>query len=123
MNNLRGFTGTEQYYFNPFYKAIKYTDGVKFVGDNKASWLITDILSVLIAEPKVLSEYSEGNFISINFVLDEEDKTKGTATYTDGNENILYSQRYETTDIYKHFQEDKINFFYTNSVLMLSGEY
>ena len=123
MNNLQGFTGTEQYYFNPFFKSIKYTDGVKFVGDNKASWLITDILSVLIAEPKVLSEYSEGNFISINFILDEEDKTKGTATYTDGNEKVLYSQRYETTDIYKHFQEDKINFFYTNSVLMLSGEY
>ena len=120
--SLNGFTGTEQYYFNPFFKNINYTDGVKFVSDNKASWLITDILAVLSHEPSVLKEYNDGEFISIKVLFNGD---KATAIYTDGNEKVLFSQKYEYTDFLKYFLigKNELIFFYTNGVLMLGGEY
>jgi len=122
MLNLNGFTGTEQYFIHPLFNTIKYTDGIKFIGDNKASWLITDILAVLSHEPKVKKGYEQEGFISIkiNFI-----ENKATATYTDGNEKILYTQKYKITDFLKHFEisEGKLNLYYTNGVLMLAREY
>ena len=120
--NLNDFHGTEQYHFNPFFKNINYTDGIKFIGDNKASWLITDILAVLSHEPSVKREYENGGFISIKVLFDGD---KATATYTDGNDEVLFSQKYEYTDFLKYFEIDKneLILFYTNGVLMLGGEY
>ena len=72
MNNLKDFHGTEQYFFNPFFKPIKYTDGIKFLGDNKVSWLITDILAVLSHEPSIKETYEQEGFICIKFVIDND---------------------------------------------------
>ena len=99
---------------------IKYTDGIKFLGDNKVSWLITDILAVLSHEPSIKETYEQEGFICIKFVVDND---TATATYTDGNDKILFTQKYEYTDFNKHFLENKIYFYYTNEVLMLAGEY
>jgi len=121
MLNLNGFTGTQQYYFNGFFKDINYTDGIKFLSDNKASWLITDTLAVLSHEPKVLKGYEDEGFICIKWVFEG---TTAQATYTDGNNNIFYVQKYEYTDFLKHFViENQLNLYYTNGVLMLSSEY
>ena len=123
--NLKNFYGTEQYYFNPFFKNIKYTDGIKFIGDNKASWLITDALSVLNYDEKVLKEYTENGFISVKWIFNNDENGTATATYTDGNDEILFKQDYGITDFLKHFDINKneLTLFYTNGVLMLSGEY
>ena len=126
MLNLNGFTGTQQYYFNGFFKDIEYTDGVKFLGDNKASWLVTDILAVLSHEPRVKKGYEDEGFICIKwkFEKNDNDGTRATATYTDGNDNILFIQKYDYTDFLKHYvTESEINLFYTNGVLMLGSEY
>ena len=125
MFNLNGFTGTEQYYFNPFFKGINYTDGIKFLSDNKASWLVTDTLSVLLHEPKVKEGYEQEGFICVKWKFENTDgKTTAQAIYTDGNENILFKQDYEHTDFLKHYvTESELNLYYTNGVLMLSSEY
>ena len=120
-HDLNGFNGTEQYYFNPFFKAIRYTDGVKFLSDNKASWLVTDSLSVLLHEEKVLKEYENSGFISIKWLFEG---TTATATYTDGNDGVLFVQEYGHTDFLNHFDiKNELNLFYTNGVLMLGSEY
>jgi len=121
-HTLNDFNGTEQYHYNPFFKNINYTDGVKFIGDNKGSWLVTDILSVLSHEQSVLKVYEEENFISI--LINFEGDT-ATATYGDGNGNNFFKQKYEYTDFLKHFQTEKneLMLFYTNDVLMLGSEY
>ena len=126
MLNLNGFTGTAQYYFNPFFKPIKYTDGIKFLSDNKASWLVTDTQAVLLYNPEVKRGYEDEGFICIKWKFEQTENgtTRATATYTDGNDNIFYIQSYEETDFLKHYvTESELNLYYTNEVLMLSSEY
>lgn len=111
-NDLEGFTGTENYYFNPLFRSIKYTDGCKFLSDNGAAWLVTDILSHLSSNRKVNREA----FISAKF----EKKVKGwLLTFDDGNGNIMDCQKYEYSD----FPMPSIKFFITDNVMMLPSEY
>ena len=112
--NLNGFSGTQEYHAG--YLGVNLTDGSYFIGCNGASWLITDMCSILKIEPKVKVE----EFISIKFKV--IGKT-AEVTYTDGNNKKLYTQTYKYTDFNKHFIETEIQFFYTNNVLMLSQEY
>ena len=119
--SLNGFTGSCHYYFNPFFKPIKYTDGIKFLSDNKASWLITDTQAVLLYEPMVKDGYEREGFICIKWKFEG---TTATATYTDGNENILFIQNYEYTDFLNHYViESELNLYYTDGVLLLAREY
>ena len=121
MFDLKGFSGSEGYYFNPFFKPIKYTDGIKFLSDNKASWLVTDTQAVLLHEPKVKQGYEDEGFICIKWKFEG---TTATATYTDGNDNIFYIQKYGYTDFLKHYAiESELNLYYTDGVLLLSSEY
>ena len=114
IQSLKDFSGTEQYYSG--YLGVSLTDGAYFVGVNGASWLITDICSIL----KVHSIVKKEEFVSINFKVENN---KAEVIYTDGNEKILYTQNYKYTDFSKHFKESEIKFFYTDNVLMLSSEY
>ena len=113
--DLSGFHGTEAYHSG--YMGVKLTDGAYFVGSNNASWLITDISSVLKVEPKVKDE----EFVSVKFKVSADNKAE--VTYEDGNGKELYKQKYNYTDFNKTFKEKEVHFFYTNDVLMLSGEY
>lgn len=113
--NLSNFYGTENYYKG--YLNVTLTDGVYFVMLNKASWLITDICSVVKIHRKVRDE----EFVSITFKVNTDNTAE--VIYTDGNNNVLYKQEYKYTDFLKHFEEIEVKFFYTNDVLMLSGEY
>lgn len=111
LSTLGQFTGTEEYYSNPLFRGIQYTDACKFISDNGAAWLITDILAVLSHEKKVMRE----EFVSINVrVIDGGAKI----IYDDGNGNVLFTQDYPITDF-----PGNVKFFYTNKVLMLASEY
>jgi len=113
--SLSGFTGTEAYHEG--YMGVKLTDGSYYVGTNNASWLITDICSVLKVEPKVSKE----EFVSVKFKVNADNTAE--AIYEDGNGKELYRQKYKYTDFKKHFNEEEVQFFFTDNVLMLSGEY
>lgn len=107
---LSGFTGTEQYY-NGF-GGVKLTDGVFYVTDNGASWLVSDVCVICKVHPKVRGQ----EFVSVTCVA-----KNGTAkvTYDDGNGNVLYTQKYGYTDL----ADQTVKFYYTGGVLMLAGEY
>jgi hypothetical protein len=113
--SLGGFTGTEAYHQG--YMGVQLTDGTYFVGVNNASWLITDICSVLKVEDKVKQE----DFVAVKFKVNADNTAE--VSYQDGNENVLYTQKYKYTDFNKTFQEKEVMFYYTNNVLMLSQEY
>jgi hypothetical protein len=114
MNNLKSFTGSEGY-TNGF-MGVKLTDGVAYVAKNGASWLISDMCVILKVEKKVVSE----PFVAIKFNIKDK---KANVSYEDGNDTKLYSQKYKYTDFNEHFEEKEVIFFYTDGVLMLSGEY
>jgi hypothetical protein len=109
---LNQFSGTEDYFFNPMFAKIRYTDGVKYVSDNGAAWLVTDALAVLAHHEKVRVE----EFVAIKV---KSANGAATVTYDDGNDNVLYVQQYPVTDL----PAGEIKFFYTDTVLMLAGEY
>ncbi|MCX6748385.1 MAG: hypothetical protein NT076_02165 [Candidatus Pacearchaeota archaeon] len=115
IQSLKDFSGTEQYYTG--YLGVNLTDGSYFVGCNSASWLITDICSVLKVDPKVKGE----DFVSIKFKVNLDNTAE--VIYTDGNYKVLFKQKYEFTDFKEHFKESEVSFFYTGNVLMLASEY
>jgi hypothetical protein len=116
VESLSHFSGTETY--TKAWGGVLLTDGVKFVCDNNASWLISDMCVILKMEDKIRQE----SFIAIKFKLNDDLKSC-VVKYEDGNSNLLYKQSYKYTDFNKHFQETEITFYYTDGVLMLSGEY
>jgi UDP-2,3-diacylglucosamine pyrophosphatase LpxH len=95
---------------------VKYTDGVYFVMENNASWLVTDISVIVKSE-----SCSKEEFVAVKFKVNEDNTAK--VIYTDGNNKQLYTQSYGYTDFKKHFKENEVTFYYTDGVLMLSGEY
>jgi len=110
---LTQFIGTEQYFFNPLYRWMKYTDGVKFFAENAgggAYWLL-DIIGTELQEIA-----RNESFISIDFTV-----TDGTGLIVadDGDGGVMYERVIGWTDC----PEGTWHFFLCNSVLMLRSEY
>ncbi len=106
LTELPYYTGTEKY---TNFMDVKITDGIVYIMKNGYNWLITDILPVL--RIKLKSE----PFCSIKLKLKD---TTGEVIITDGNSTVLHKEYYNNTDAKK-----ELTLFYTDNVLMLSGEY
>jgi hypothetical protein len=111
--NLANFYGSEQIYSRPMARDWNYTEGIKFLSDNGASWLVDAILSHLKHNRKLFGQ----DFIVAKLKV----KTGGTSawlTFDDGNDNILASQRIAHTD----FPLPEISIYCENNTLMLPSE-
>jgi len=107
LKNLGQYYGTQGYVK---VLGVNVTDGIGYIMNNGYSWFVTDMIVVLkmkINEP----------FCSVKLKVDKE-KKKAVATIDDGNGKILHSQKYDYTDAKRD-----LHLFFTNNVLMLSGEY
>lgn len=112
--DLRQFTGSEEIHSYRLTPAIKYTDGIAYIGANGASWLVTDTLAQLAYNPKLMIQ----DFVSITYTVNRKAGTV-KAVYTNGNKKVLETQEYPVTDL----TVDEIKMFCTNGVLMLASEY
>ena len=113
-SQLEHFTGTEQYYFNPLYRWMKYTDGVKFFAESAgggAYWLI-DIIGTELMQ---LAKNEE--FLTIDLVVLENQSA--WIVVGDGNGNTLKTKRIDATDC----PVGVWRFFLQHNVLMLASEY
>lgn len=109
LTNINQFYGTTQYYD---VMGTRITDGVKYLMDNGYSWAVTDAVAVLQAEPKVMGK----EFVSVKLM---RNATGGCVIrYEDGNEKLLYQQKYEHTDA-----KVDVQMFYENGVLLLPSEH
>lgn len=108
LKEIRNYYGTEQYYHMQLFD-VNYTDGVNYIMENGYAWFVTDVLAV------IKTKFRNEDFISAELVLKENDNAE--LIMTDGN-NEIYKQKYGFTDAKVGF-----NLFFTNGVLMLSGEY
>ena len=111
-NTLAQFTGTEGYWTHPLYGRINYTDGVKYVADNGAAWLIDKIAITTLHVGKLNRE---------TFLTWTLTKSDGGAQLvcTDGNDTELFREIIGFTD----FPLETIKLFLTNNILMLPSEY
>lgn len=111
LKNLNQYYGTEGY---TKVMGINVTDGICYIMMNGYSFLVTDFLSLIVTNHKGLRDQE---FLSIKLKL-KGDGSKANMIVTDGNDNILYEQFYTYTNVKK-----EVNLFFTNEVLMLTGEY
>lgn len=112
-NGLANFYGTDGYHFNPLYRWMNYTDGVKFFAGNAgngAYWL----LDILGTELKTLSSIVD--FLHIKFIVAN---CAGDIEVEDGNGQALWCRSLDYTDC----PEGVWEFYLTNDVLLLPSEY
>jgi len=110
LKDLEQFRGTEHYY--QAWLSTLATDGIKYIMDNGYSWFVTDAISVIKTTQKLKNE----EFLVIKLKLLKDGGAK--MVIDDGNDNILYEQKYEWTDAKR-----EIVLFFQNNVIFLSGEY
>ena len=111
--SLGHFTGSENMYFQPMFKDINYTDGVRYVMQDGAAWLVTDILAQLKLNR---------NLHGFEFIVIEFDPNKKTVTYKDDDRKIL-SQKYELTDLVVPVKFYFFNYGEEGKRLILASEY
>lgn len=111
-SNLGYFYGTEQYW--RYSGGGPYTDGVKYIAEScEAFWLLDAIYSAQTLRRVKRQEFQ-------HWVLKREGGgNKASLTCDNGNSNVVYRQLIEYTD----FPLESIEFYLTDSVLMLKTEY
>tara|TARA_Y100000310_G_scaffold202837_1_gene203069 strand:- start:130 stop:486 length:357 start_codon:yes stop_codon:yes gene_type:complete len=109
LKELGYFNGSETFSKISLYPNVRLTEGIIYIAKNGYSWVITDCLAILKCK------LSKEEFVSIKLIVENK---KAQIIYTNGNEKVLYKQKYEFTDAKKN-----LNLFFTNNTLMLSNEY
>jgi hypothetical protein len=103
--------GTTQYFFNPLYPGMNYTDGVKMFAEMAECYWFLDIVGTEIAPMQ-----REHEFLVIKLIVAD---SKATIDVSDGNLNPVYSRQIEWTDA----PEGTWEFFLQNDVLLIPNEY
>jgi hypothetical protein len=112
LKHLSSYYCTDQYFTEPLFKGIKWTDGVNYIMKNGYSWFVTDALSVIVCTPLIRRE----EFLVIK--LTRAGDNEADLTIDDGNDHQLYDQHYDLTDAKRD-----LRLYLRDSVLMLPSEY
>jgi len=108
--NLPQFTGTEGY--TKYQGGLLLTDGVVYLAKNaECFWLLDIIWSV-----QHIAKIKKEEFQSWKCTTKDG---KAFVECTDGNDNVLYSQKVDFTD----FPLDEVKMYLTNGVILLTSEY
>ena len=112
--DLRQFTGSEQWYRHGINRKVLFTDGAKYVADTAgAYWLLDEIALIQPYDKRVAAEEFQFWKLTVN-----ADRT-ASLTCEDGNSNVVYTKQIEYTD----FPLDEIAFYFTNNVIYLPSEH
>ena len=112
LQDLAQFTGTEQYYFNPLFRTIRYTDGVKYLAEKYGAYWFLD---VVFSHAVPLLEKEE--FMTAELTVNDDDSAD--FILTDGNDTVLARQKIEWTD----FPAQEIKLFIEHGVALLPSEH
>ncbi len=110
---LKEFTGTEQYYFNPLFPEHKYTDGVKYLAEQANAYWLIDFIFTYCEIPAL-----DGEGFQVWKLIVKEDNT-AQIKVEDGNDNILKILKIPFTD----FPLEQIELWLIDQVLILPSEY
>lgn len=108
---LRNFTGTEQYYVNPLYRWMKYTDGVKYFATKAGAYWFLDVVGTELRDLA-----SKEEFMTVDFIVRDG---KGDILVTDGNDTVLWKRKTIVTDC----PTGTYRFFLQHNVFMINSEY
>jgi hypothetical protein len=113
-DDLRQFTGSENWYRHGLVRNVLFTDGAKYVADQGgAYWLIDEIAFAQRGDKRVAGEEFQLWKLTV-----KPDQT-ATLSCEDGNGNTVYSKAIEYTD----FPLAEIALYFTNNTILLPSEY
>jgi hypothetical protein len=113
-DELRQFTGSEQWYRHGINRTVLFTDGAKYVADQGgAYWLLDEIALAQRGNSRVAAEEFQVWKLAV-----KPDRT-ATLTCDDGNGNIVASKAIPFTD----FPLDEIELWFTNNTIYLPSEH
>lgn len=109
--DLRQFTGTEQWYQHLLFRKYLYTDGMRYVAEQgSAYWLIDKIFIEQLDNIK--QEFQV-------WILSVSDDMSAVLKCHDGN----YNWQHEEIIPYTDFPLKEISLYFTDNVLLLPSEY
>ena len=108
--NLPQFTGTEGY--TKYHGGLLLTDGVVYLAQNAGCFWLLDIIWSVQHKATIKKE----EFQSWKCTAKDG---KAVVECTDGNNNVLYTQKVSSTD----FPLDEVKMYLTNGVILLTSEY
>jgi hypothetical protein len=114
-DNLRHFTGSENWYRHGLVRSVLFTDGAKYVADaGGAYWLLDEIALAQRYEKAVAAEEFQLWKLAVNL-----DQNTGILTCDDGNGNIVCTKRIPFTD----FPLEEFSLYFCNNTILLPSEY
>jgi hypothetical protein len=112
--DLRQFTGSEQWYRHGLVRNVLFTDGAKYVADHGgAYWLLDEIALAQRSDKRVAGEAFQLWKLTVN-----PDHT-AALTCDDGNDNVVFTKRIEFTD----FPLPEVTLYFTDNTILLPSEY
>lgn len=111
--DLKQFSGSEEFYFNPLFRKFRYTEGVKFLAQNaNCYWLLDYVFSNQHDNVLKANEFQTWKIQVI-------ENHKAIITVEDGNHKKLKSFKLDFTD----FPLAEFTIWFINDTLMLPSEY
>lgn len=111
---LEQFIGTEQYYYNPLYPVMRYTDGVKCLAEQAQAYWLLDIIGTEFHPKQVTGDYP--SFLVIKLIVKD---SKANIVLEDGDYNPIIDKEIDFTD----FPEGTWVLWLIDGVLILPSEY
>lgn len=94
IHNLKGFTGSEEFFRHPLNRRFIYTEGIAYLAKQAACYWLIDKIAVDVF-PRIMRK-SPDHFYCIEFVVSA--KQSATIVVDDGNGNICHRCKIARTD-------------------------
>jgi len=111
---LRQFTGTEHYYFNPLYQDMLYTDGVNYLVSTVSAYRLLDVIGTEFFPKQHSGQWD--SFVVITLAVEQRAMK---ISIQDGNDNDYLHKNILFTD----FPDGNWVLWLVNGVLLLPSEY
>lgn len=113
-NDLKQFTGSENWYRHSIVRDVLYTDGAQYLAERAgAYWLLDEIaLAQRFSKCMAAEEFQL-------WILRVSDDHTATLTCEDGNGKAVLRKSIPFTD----FPLSRIDIYYTNNTILLPSEY
>jgi hypothetical protein len=111
---LGQFTGTGQYYFNPLYQEMNYTDGVNYLVATVSAYWLLDIIGAEFFPKQKSGQWD--SFVVIKLAVEGRSMM---ISVQDGNHHEYLQKNIQFTD----FPEGEWALWLVDGVLLLPSEY
>ena len=113
-NDLKQFTGSENWYRHGLNPNVLFTDGAKYVADEGGAYWLLDAIAICQRHEKAVAAEP----FQVWKLTVRPDRT-ASLVCDDGNNNVVYTQQIEYSD----FPLDEITLWFANGTIYLPGEH